>query len=148
MLRRRSLPLLGLLAAPALIRPAPAQQPAAGPPHEWLFGPWTGGIFPATDTEGPACFGNVTVIFMPDIVMRASSLEMTFRQRAVETVALTADGVEFRLVPFGGATRGVPEIGFGCGDNPDLLRVSRRGADEIVFTNCVEFPSPLKRCRT
>lgn len=150
---RRSLPLLGLLAAPALLRPAAAQTasqaPAReGPPHAWLFGAWSGGIFPATETQGPACFGATTVIFLPDVVMRASSLDVAFRQRAVETVALTAEGVEFRLVPLGGQSRGVPEIGFGCGDNADLLRVARRGADEIVFTNCSEFPSPLKRCRT
>jgi len=151
---RRSLPLLGLLAAPAIahaqapVAPPPVAPPREGPPHAWLFGAWSGGIFPATDTQGPACFGATTVIFLPDVVMRATSLDVSFRQRAVETVALTADGVEFRLVPLGVQARGIPEIGFGCGDNPDLLRVARRGADEIAFTNCVEFPSPLKRCRT
>jgi len=25
---------------------------------------------------------------------------------------------------------------------------TRRGADEIVFPNCGEFPLPLRRCRT
>ena len=151
---RRSLPLLGLLAAPAIahaqapVAPPPVAPPREGPPHAWLFGAWSGGIFPATDTQGPACFGATTVIFLPDVVMRAASLDIAFRQRAVETVALTADGVEFRLVPIGPQGQGVPEIGFGCDGNPDLLRVTRRGADEIVFTGCNEFPSPLKRCRT
>lgn len=148
---RRSLPLLGFLAAPAILRAqTPAAPPAApaGPPHAWLFGAWSGGIFPATETQGPACFGATTVIFLPDVVMRASSLDVAFRQRAVETVALTADGVEFRLVPLGAQGQGVPEIGFGCDGNPDVLRVARRGADEIAFTGCNEFPSPLKRCRT
>lgn len=148
-------PCLGLLAAPAILRaqtptaPPGAPPPAPpGPPHAWLFGAWSGGIFPATETQGPACFGATTVIFLPDVVMRATSLEVSFRQRAVETVALTADGVEFRLVPFGPQARGVPEIGFGCGDNPDVLRVARRGPDEIAFPGCNDFPSPLKRCRT
>ena len=151
---RRSLPLLvGFLAAPAILRAQPAASPPAtppreGPPHAWLFGAWSGGIFPATETQGPACFGATTVIFLPDVVMRAASLDIAFRQRAVETVALTADGVEFRLVPIGPEGRGVPEIGFGCNGNPDLLRVTRRGPDEIAFTGCNEFPSPLKRCRT
>ena len=63
------------------------------------------------------------------------------------------NGLEFRFTPaqpvlsaFGG--RVPPDAGFGCGDNPNLLRVERRGPDEIVFPNCTEFPSPLKRCTT
>jgi hypothetical protein len=39
-----------------------------------------------------------------------------------------------------------PDIGFGCGGSPDLLRVQRRGPDEIAFPDCTDFPSPLKRC--
>ncbi len=139
-LSRRSLPLLGLglLATPAL-----AQRPL--PPHGFLFGAWTGGLFPATDTEGPACFGVVTLIVAPDVVMRASSLDVAYRQRLVESVALTPDGVEIRFAPVPG--RAIPEGGFGCSGNPDLLRVTRRGADEIVLSGCSDFPFPLRRCK-
>ena len=45
---------------------------------------------------------------------------------------------------FGG--RLPPDIGFGCGGSPDVLRVQRRGPDEIAFPDCADFPSPLKRC--
>ena len=38
-------------------------------------------------------------------------------------------------------------VGFGCTD-ANTLRVERRGENEIVFPNCSEFPSPLKRCTT
>ncbi|MBS7811271.1 hypothetical protein [Roseococcus pinisoli] len=144
MLRRRSLlPLVsGLLATPALVR----AQTRQGPPHEWMFGAWTGGIFPVTETEGPACFGNVSVIVTRDIVMRVSSLDVAFRQRAIETVAVAPNGLEFRFVPLPG--RGaIPETGFGCDGNPDILRVERRGEDEVVFPNCGDFPGPLRRCK-
>jgi hypothetical protein len=143
MLRRRSLlPVMsGLLAVPSLA----LAQTRQGPPHEWMFGGWTGGIFPAIDTEGPACFGNVSVIVTRDVVMRVSSLDIAFRQRAIETVALVPDGLEFRFVPLPG--RGIPEAGFGCDNNPNILRVRRVSDDEVVFTDCREFPSPLKRCK-
>lgn len=147
--RRLFLPAaMALLAAPAVLRAQPAATPRPGPPHEWLFGSWTGGIFPATESTGARCFGNAIVIFMPDVVMRASSLDVAFRQRAIETVALTPEGVEVRLIPLGAQARNVPEVGFGCDGNPDLLRVHRRGPDEIIFAGCVEFPSALRRCRT
>lgn len=143
MLRRRSLlPIVsGLLATPALS----LAQTRQGPPHEWMFGGWTGGIFPATETEGPACFGNISVIVTRDIVMRVSSLDIAFRQRAIETVALIPDGLEFRFVPIPG--RPIPESGFGCSDNPNILRVRKVSDDEVVFTDCREFPGPLKRCK-
>lgn len=144
MLRRRSLlPLVsGLLATPALA----LAQTRQGPPHEWMFGGWTGGIFPAVDTEGPACFGSVSVIVTRDIVMRVASLDVAFRQRAIETVAIIPNGLEFRFVPMPG--RGtIPEAGFGCDNNPDILRVRRVSDDEVVFPDCREFPSPLKRCK-
>lgn len=142
MLRRSLLPAaFGLLAAPAI-----AQTPRPGPPHEWMFGSWTGGVFPAIDTEGPGCFGNVSVIVTRDVVMRVSSLDVSFRQRAIETVALIPDGLEFRFVPLPG--RPFPEIGFGCEGNPNLLRIHRIGPDEVSMPGCVEFPSNLRRCKT
>jgi hypothetical protein len=144
MLRRRSisLGLAGLLATPAVLR----AQPRQGPPHEWMFGSWTGGIFPAVETEGPGCFGNVTLIVTRDVIMRVSSLDLAYRQRAIETVAITPTGLEFRLVPLGG--RVPPEVGFGCDGNPNLLRVTRNGPDEVLMTGCIEFPSTLRRCKT
>ena len=145
-----------LLAAPAALLAAPAvarAQTRQGPPHEWIFGAWTGGVFPPLDTEGPGCFGAAIVIFTRDIVMRATSLEIPYRQRLIETVAQTPDGLEFRLIPLpvpGGplAAARIPEAGFGCDGNPNLLRVVRRGADEIAFPGCIEFPAVLRRCRT
>lgn len=144
MLRRRSLiPVaLGLLATPAIVR----AQPRQGPPHEWMFGSWTGGVFPAVETEGPGCFGNVSLIVTRDVVMRISSLDVAFRQRAIETVAITPDGLNFRLVPVPG--RPQPETGFSCDGDPDLLRIVRRGPDEVTMPGCLEFPAALRRCKT
>ena len=48
------------------------------------------------DTEGPACFAQVTLIVAPDVVMRASSLDVAYRQRLVESV--TGPGLDFRAV--------------------------------------------------
>lgn len=137
-----ALALAGPLAADA------QQQPAApsGPPHAWLYGTWTGGIFPASETTGAACFSQPSVIFTRDVVLRSSPLDVAMRQRLVQTATATPDGVEFRFVPAappGG--RVPPGVGFGCAD-PNSLRVERRGPDEIVFPDCEEFPSPLKRC--
>ncbi len=143
---RRRLLLTGMLAAPLVAR---AQRPP--PPHAWIFGSWTGGQFPPGDTTSAECFGSPTVIFTRDLVIRATALDLAFRQRAIETVALTPNGLEFRLAPLqGGGPMGnriPPDFAFGCGTNPNLLRVERRGPDDIAFPGCNEFPSPLKRCR-
>ncbi|WP_207541098.1 hypothetical protein [Sabulicella rubraurantiaca] len=141
MLRRTLLP--ALLATPALLSARAQDRPL--PPHGFLFGSWTGGIFPAIETQGSVCFGAVTMIVTADVVMRASSLDVAFRQRLVETVALAPNGVEIRLAPIPG--RAPPEAGFGCDGNPDLLRVVRRGEDEVVLQGCNEFPFPLRRCK-
>jgi hypothetical protein len=150
-------PLLGSADAVAQTRPdtpAPAPAPAPprqGPPHEWTFGSWTGGIFPAGDTEGAACIGSPTVIFTRDIVMRVSVLDTAYRERTIETVAQTPTGLEFRftaappvLGPMG--PRAAPDAGFGCPGGPGVLRVERRGPDELAFPGCAEFPATLKRC--
>ncbi len=120
------------------------------PPHAWVFGSWTGGSFPAADTEGPRCTGQPTVIFTRDVVMRSTPFDVAYRQRLIETVAASPEALEFRFVPippqpgpFG--PRIPPDIGFGCG-NPNLLRVQRIGPNEIAFPDCAEFPVPLKRC--
>ncbi|WP_372618232.1 hypothetical protein [Falsiroseomonas sp.] len=126
-------------------------QQRAEPPHAWVFGSWTGGIFPAGETTGARCLGQPTVIFTRDVVLRASALDVVYRQRLVETVTAGPEALEFRFVPaapqatpFG--ARLPPDIGFGCPGGPNALRVERRGPDEIVFPDCDEFPSPLKRC--
>ena len=129
-----------------------AQATRQGPPHEWVFGAWTGGIFPVGEVDPTACFGSRTVIFTRDVVMRAAVLDTAYHQRTVETAATMPDGgLEFRFLPAAPMARALggrlpPDIGFGCGGSLDLLRVQRRGPDEIVFPDCADFPSPLKRC--
>jgi len=137
------LPLLGSVDA--------AAQQRQGPPHEWTFGAWTGGLFPPGDTDTPACMGGPIVIFTRDIVMRISVVDTAYRERVIETVAQTPGGLEFRfsaappvLGPMG--PRAAPDAGFGCPGGPNVLRVERRGADEMAFAGCVEFPATLKRC--
>jgi hypothetical protein len=135
-----------LLAANAAVAQAPAQ-----PPHAWLFGTWTGGIFPPPPNASPqACFSQPVVIFTRDLVMRATLTEQTLSQREIETVRSSPSGAEFRFAVtgvapvFGGAG---PRTGFGC-DSPDVLHVQRRGENEIAFPGCADFPYPLVRCHT
>ena len=146
---------LAALAAPlavGAIVDADAQGTRQGPPHEWVFGAWTGGIFPVSEVDPAACFGSPTVIFTRDLVMRVAALDVAYHQRTIETAAVTPDGgLDFRFVSAAPMARALggrlpPDIGFGCGGSPDLLRVQRRGPDEIVFPDCTDFPSPLKRC--
>lgn len=138
---------LGVLAL-ALPLAAGAQQT---PPHAFLFGAWTGGLFPALEREGAACLAQPTVIFTADVVMRASLTDVAYRQRLVETVSVSQGRYEFRLVPAAPqlgplGARVPPDVGFGCPGGANVLRVERRGDNEIVFPDCAEFPSPLLRC--
>lgn len=134
-----------MLLAPLLAGGAAAQdRPAA--PHDWLFGSWTGGIFPPADTEGPRCTAQPTVIFTREIVMRVGLLDPAYRQRGIETVAAREDGATFRFTPAGMTGRLPPDVGFGCPGGPDTLEVRRLGPDEIEFPNCRDMPSPLRRC--
>jgi hypothetical protein len=126
-----------------------AQQ--AAPPHAWVFGSWTGGIFPPGETEGPRCTAQPVVIFTRDVVLRASPLDVVYRQRLVETVTAEPDALEFRFAPvqpqntpFG--MRIPPDSSFGCPGGPNVLRVELRGPNEIAFPNCAEFASTLRRC--
>ncbi|GGJ16275.1 hypothetical protein [Neoroseomonas lacus] len=152
-----------ILAAPLLATsavaqraPAPAQPPAtaAAPapaqsatPHEWLFGSWTGGLYPPGETEGSRCFAQPTVIFTREVVMRSGILDPAYRQRFLETAATRPGATSFRFIPAAPAgSRLPPEIGFGCPGGPDTLEVEQVGPDEIVFPNCREMPSPLRRC--
>jgi hypothetical protein len=143
--------LLGLLTASG------AMAQSGGAPHSWLFGTWTGGLFPVPSgmTE-QACLAQPTFIVTRDVVMRASITDITFAQRLVETVRNGPGGTDFRFVqgsdPVAGISRGLlgleapkPTPGFGC-ENPDVLRVQRRSENEIVFPGCTDFPNPLVRC--
>ncbi|WP_159997020.1 hypothetical protein [Roseomonas sp. 18066] len=128
------------------LTPGAAQAPQ--PPHAWIFGSWTGGYFPATETRGADCAGQPSVIFTRDVVMRSSPLDIPYRQRLIETASAEPNGLTIRLAPLAppGSRSLPPGIGFGCDGDPNLLRIERRGPDEIVFPNCAEFPAPLKRC--
>lgn len=141
--------LMVVLAAMTLGGSAEAQR--AEPPHAWVFGSWTGGIFPPGETSGPRCTGQPTVIFTRDVVLRASVFDVAYRQRIIETVAGGPDALDFRFVPAAGnagplASRLPPDIGFGCPTGPNALRVERIGPNEIAFPDCGEFPSHLTRC--
>ena len=143
-----------MVAAVALggsVAPQVAAQPGGEPPHAWVFGSWTGGMFPPGETTGARCTGQPSVIFTRDVVMRASIFDVAYRQRLIETVSVGEDVLEFRFVAMSAQSgplgaRLPPDIGFGCATGPNGLRVERRGPNEIVFPNCAEFPSSLLRC--
>jgi len=134
-----------------------AAQTRADYPHGFLFGAWVGGMLPAPTTlNALECQASPTVLFTRDVVFRANPFNATYAQSLVETVRDVGGGVEFRLVridapsaalqgPLGTAGAVAEEAGFGCGD-PAILRVQRRGTNEISFPNCKQFPYPLVRC--
>jgi hypothetical protein len=139
-----------LAALLALAAPAHAQQA----PHAFLFGAWTGGLFPApAHVTARECLAHPTVIFTQDTVLRATLTDFAFVQRQVETVRVNGPSVEFRLVQAAqpaasgmlGTVAPPPAQGFGC-ESPDVLHVRRRGDNEISFPGCADFPNPLVRC--
>ena len=123
------------------------------PPHAWLFGTWTGGIFPApSGLSTQACLSQPVVIFTRDLVLRATITDQMLTQREVETARTSSEGVEFRFRAAGGGSSlmgigAAPVAGFGC-RSPDELHVQRRGENEISFPGCADFPNPLVRCNT
>ncbi len=132
--------------------PAPAAR--GGPPHAFLFGSWTGGLFPvpAGSLTAASCLATPTVIFTRDVVLRATVTDPVYLQRQIETVRTSPRGAEFRFISQGGgdaaSTLGIEapgSTGFGCED-PDVLHVERRSENEIAFTGCADFPNPLVRC--
>ena len=145
--------------APAAAAEARHPAPAAAerndprqPPHAWLFGTWTGGLFPApSSVSAESCLAQPVVIFTRDIVMRASLIEQFYTQRLIETALTTPGGTQFHFTaatPAGAAllADGTPAgAGFGCAD-PDQLTVVRKSENEISFPNCADFPNPLIRC--
>lgn len=124
---------------------APHAQPGAAtpnaPPHAWLFGVWTGGLFPVLDgMAAQDCKTQPTVQFGRDSVGHASLVGSEVIQRVIETVRATPMGAEFRFSPVSGGAA----AGFGCED-PNILHVARE-AGTIAFPHCAAFPYPLHRC--
>ena len=139
-----------LLAAASPALPATAQR--GRPPHAWLFGAWTGGLFPvAPGLAAEACRSQPSVVFQQDVVAHASLTQPGLTRRVVETANATPGRVEFRFVPASDTPSdvlGQPDpaaSGFGC-ESPDVLHVKRTGPNEITFPGCKDFPSPLVRC--
>ena len=127
-------------------------QAAAQPPHAYLFGTWTGGLFPApANLTQQACLSQPVVIFTQDLVLRATLTDQMLTQREIETARANPQGTEFRFAvgPGGGGLLGggTQQLGFGCED-PNVLHVQRRGENEIAFPGCADFPNPLVRCHT
>ena len=137
---RRAVLLLLLLPslAAAQTRPRHEPAPAKGPPHAWLFGAWTGGLFPVLEGQlARDCRAQPTVAFAQDAVAHASLTAASLTPRVIETVRTS--GAEFRLTP-----DPADAAGFGC-DDPNELHVAREGA-AISFPRCAAFPYPLERC--
>jgi hypothetical protein len=144
--------LLSALLLTATLSPAANAQGQA-PPHAWLFGAWTGGLFPPPSSQTAAqCLAQPTVIFTRDLVLTASLLDTTYQQHTIQTVRVTSGGAEIRFASdqppptaglFGAPPASPPEIG--C-DTPDQLTIVRHGENEIMFENCPAFPNPLIRC--
>ncbi len=150
-MRRFAVPLACLLSfAMPSATPAVAQG-ANLPPHAWLFGTWSGGIFPVpSGMSDQACLSQPVVIFTRDLVLRATITDQALTQREVETARTSSQGAEFRFAAAAGTsslfgTDSSPAIGFGC-ESPDELHVQRRGDNEIAFPGCADFPNPLVRC--
>jgi hypothetical protein len=149
------------LLAVTVTLPSPARSPAraqgTAPPHAWLFGSWTGGLFPApSGLTAETCLAQPVMIFTRDVVLRATLTEQTYSQRIVTTARATPTGFEFRFEPASSATAEAgadllglaapaQQAGFGC-ESADVLHVQRRGDNEISFPACSDFPNPLVRC--
>ena len=141
-MRRAALCLVGLAACgAAAARPQPGEPAADAPPHAWLFGSWTGGLFPVLDgMVTQDCSTQPTVRFSRDAVSHATLLDTTPAVRTIITARATDTGAELRFQPDTD-----PADGFGC-ENPDELHIERSGANEISFPRCTAFPYPLQRC--
>ncbi|MDA8249797.1 MAG: hypothetical protein M0Z28_11540 [Rhodospirillales bacterium] len=147
-----------LLAALLCLVPVADAAAQAPPPHAWLFGAWTGGLFPADPHPSrESCLAQPTVVFMRDIVLRATLTDATYVQRVVATARVSGNRTDFTFAPAppsasgavdpltGAPQTGAAASGFGCA-GPDELHVVRKSANEIVFPGCADFPNPLVRC--
>ena len=146
MRRTAALAAIILLATPSLLS---AQ--TAAPPQAFLFGAWTGGFFPPpSQVSATTCLAQPTVIFLRDVVLRATLTDVIYTQRQVETARGTGNGIDIRFVPSApqqqaGGFGVVTDQGFGCA-SPDDLTVKRLSSNEIAFPGCSDFPFPLVRC--
>jgi hypothetical protein len=154
LMRRFAAPLAAVMLTLATTAATPALAQGANlPPHAWLFGTWTGGIFPVPNgLSNQACLSQPVVIFTRDLVLRATITDQMLTQREIETARTSSQGAEFRFTVSGGGTGLLgagtgPAVGFGCA-SPDELHVQRRGDNEITFPGCADFPNPLVRCQT
>lgn len=134
----------------------PVAAGAAEPPHAWLFGAWTGGLFPAASPlTAAACLAQPAVIFTRDVVMRATLTDASYIERIVATARTAPGRTDFTFAPLAqpasdpanalSPLSGTAAGGFGC-DNPDVLHVRRISDTEISFPGCSDFPNPLVRC--
>ncbi len=115
----------------------------SGPPHAWLFGTWTGGLFPVLDgMVEQDCRTQASVVFSQDVVGHTSLTGTGLARRVIETVRTTPQGAEFRFTP-----EETDTSAFGCED-PNVLHVARESNDAISFPHCAAFPYPLQRCPT
>ena len=148
--------LILLLASAAPLQTNGQNQPGAGaqPPHAWLFGTWTGGLFPTpSGLTAQACLSQPVVIFTRDVVLRATLISELYLQRVVESARTSPSGTEFRFasapLPAGADGLGIASApltpGFGC-ESSDVLHVQRHTDNEISFPGCADFPYPLLRC--
>jgi len=144
---------LALASAATLLPMLPAAAQDAAP-HAFLFGAWTGGLFPPPSTmSAQQCLAQPIVIFTRDVVMRVVITDVLYAERRIETARGTGNGIEFHFTPQLQPPAASPfdqpspnrAVGFGC-ENPDVLHVQRRGDNEISFPGCPEFPYPLVRC--
>lgn len=119
---------------------APAQ-PASGPPHAWLYGVWTGGLFPVLDgMAAQDCRTQQTVAFSQDVVRHTTLTGAAAQQRVIETVRGVPGGAVFRFTPLA-----ADPVGFGCQD-PNTLAVQKEADGKISFPHCTAFPYALERC--
>jgi len=136
-------------------RPSSLPVSRPGPPHAWLFGSWTGGLFPVLPGELVRdCRASPTVVFQKDSVAYAALITPGMASRTIETVRTTPAGADFRFAPApggqapGGQGSGAKSTGgqgFGCADG-NALSVMRAGPNEVSFPSCSAFPYPLERC--
>ncbi len=128
---------------------------AAPPPHAWLFGIWTGGLFPVVGEMTQAqCVAQPAMIFGQDQVSRASLTSSMMAARDIVTVRAMPGGTEFHFTPLPPAPpadtlqalqKPADPRGFGC-ESPDILHVQKISENEIAFPGCADFPYPLVRC--
>lgn len=154
-MRRRVACLLALLIFAAV--PWSVARSQSGGPHAWLFGAWTGGLFPVPPgLTAQACLGQPTVIFTRDVVLRASLTDVMFAQRVIVTARTSAGQTDIQFTPsvdalattsngLLGLSAPNAAAGFGC-ESADVLHVQRVGENEIRFPGCHDFPNPLVRC--